>query len=203
MTVTRGRKSTKGVDDAITMARSRGTVMLFCPEHEIVSDFLILNFSHVIFVRVKRSPRMSCSPSEIEAGFRDQLARLRAIPRSAGILCELWTYTKNCSWRFFRIEEADLGEIDLQGTALRRPVNGKNTSAKRVGSEKSGGNRGRTPVGNGKMSDGKLTETGDHLPPGSLPLSGTDCPISPSEGSRPEAGPEAKNGTNSQKSGTK
>lgn len=197
--MTRGRRSTKGVEDAIDIARTRGTVMQFCPEPEIVSNFLIRNFSSVTFVRVKRTPRISCSFADIEAGFQDPLARLRTIPLSAGILCELWTYTKNCTWRFFRIDETGLLEIDRQGTPLVRPVKEEKASAKSAGPGQSRGN----PDTIRKVSDVRLTVTGDPIHPEIHSLSETNRPGSPSEGISPGADPGSKTGTKSQKSGTK
>ncbi len=204
--MTRGRKSTTGLDHAIEIARTRGTVMQFCDgdEEEMACDFLIRNFSHLAFVRVKRSPRSRCSLDDIEAGFDEQIAELRAILLvAAGVLCELWTYTKHGRWRFYRIEKDGLSEIDRQGNPLERPVKQK----KKPGNPPKSIRSPKKADGDKNVSDGGLTRqgVGQEDPPssGSQDPSDTTTPDSPTETHQPEPCPDAKNGMNSQKSGTK
>jgi hypothetical protein len=204
--MTRGRKTTTGLDKAIEIAKLRGTVMQFCDddEEEMACNFLIRNFSHLAFVRVKRSPRSRCSFEDIEAGFEDQISELREILAvAAGVLCELWTYTKHGRWRFYRIQPDGLIEIDRQGNPLQRPVKQK----KKSGNPQISIKNPKKTDGDQKVSDKGLTGQGsgpkDAPPSGSKGASGTPAPGSPSETPRPEADPDAKNGTNSQNNGTK
>ena len=130
--MTRGRKSTTGVDAAGKIAKRRGTVMRFCPENGTDINFVIRNFSRIVFVRVKRTPLMRCKPQDIEAGFPEEITSLRSIQEAAHcIVCELWTYSKNGTWRFFRLEGNGLVEIDVEGTPMKTTGHGKRYAGKK------------------------------------------------------------------------
>ena len=108
--------------------------MRFCQDSGIVADFVIRNPTQIAFVRVKRTMRMRFSPADIEAGSFEPVAALRSILSAAeGVQCELWTYSKNGTWRFFRVGRQDLVEIDREGSPMSTPGHGRNYSGKKSG----------------------------------------------------------------------
>ncbi len=116
--MTRGRPVTKGVMDAIRIAGARGCVMKFCPGPESMCDFQIRTPVHVIFIRVKRFVRILAPLAEIEAEHRSFIQLLRSFPVSDSILRELWVYSKHGTYRYFRVTDTGIVEIDRAGLPL-------------------------------------------------------------------------------------
>jgi hypothetical protein len=135
--MTRGRPVTKGVADAIRLAGARGYVMKFYPGPESMCDFLIRTPVHVIFVRVKRFLRILAPPAEIESEHRDLIQLLRSFPVSDSILRELWVYSKHGTYRYFRVTDTGIMEIDRAGLAI---PNAGGAQLPAAGAAASGGN---------------------------------------------------------------
>ena len=119
--MTRGRPVTKALDDALPVARARGNVMKFCPETESTCDLMIRTSVHLVFIRIKRVCKIRCTKEEIGAELQEWLILLHSFPVSESILCELWVYTKQNSWRYFRVGSTGLVEIGRDGNLILLP----------------------------------------------------------------------------------
>jgi hypothetical protein len=140
--MTRGRPVSKALDDALPVARGRGTVMRFCPETESTCDLMIRTSVHLVIVRVKRVCKIRCTAEAIEAELHEWLILLRSFPVSKSILCEIWVYTKQGSWRFFRVGSTGLVEIDRDGNPMPLTEKGPAITSKEVTT----GETGTTPA---------------------------------------------------------
>ncbi len=118
--MTRGRRPTTGLDDAIVTARARGEVMTFCPEPDRVCDFVIRSPGHVIFVRLQRVSRLHCSPKNVEAECSETIDLIRSLPGSGPVSRELWIYSRH-GWRYFRIEDISIERIGKDGMPAPEP----------------------------------------------------------------------------------
>ena len=119
--MTRGRKVTQGVENAIRIAGTRGCVMKFCTGPECMCDFMIRTPVTIVFVRVKRFIRILSPLPVIEGEHRNLVLQLRSFPGSDNISRELWLYSKHGTFRYFRIGTTILEEIDVNGLPLRMP----------------------------------------------------------------------------------
>jgi hypothetical protein len=115
--MTKGRRPTTGLDDAILTARARGEVMKFCPDLERVCDFMIRSTGHLVFVRVKRVSRLQCTQKEIEKECNETIQLLRSLPGSGPVIRELWIYTRH-GWRYFRVGDTGIERIDKDGMPI-------------------------------------------------------------------------------------
>jgi hypothetical protein len=122
--MTRGRPVTKALDDALPVARARGDVMKFCPETESTCDLMIRTSVHLVFIRIKRVCKIRCTKEEIAAELQEWIILLHSFPVSESILCELWVYTKQNSWRYFRVGSTGLVEIGRDGNPVHLPEKG-------------------------------------------------------------------------------
>jgi len=116
--MTRGRQPTKNRDAGIAMAQMRGTVMQVVPDAGMVCDFMIRGAGRIIFVRIKRAPRLHCGIPELAAEYAEQIAGLRTLPGSGPVTRELWLYSKKCAWRYFRVTETGIEETSPAGESL-------------------------------------------------------------------------------------
>lgn len=113
--MTKGRPATTGIDDAVVIARKRGCVTRIVYGLESVCDLFIRTAAYVAFVKTRRTEKITATIQEIEHAYHDLIAELRLFPVSAQILLELWIYSKHGTYRFFRIGEAGLAEVDRDG----------------------------------------------------------------------------------------
>jgi len=120
--MTRGRPPQKGLDEAIPVAKLRGSILHFKQVEECAADFEILSADRIIIVRVKRTRRLHCSIPEIEKQFSEPILRLRSLPASAFLYRELWVWSQYATWRFFRLLDAGIVEIDCYGGLRVHPV---------------------------------------------------------------------------------
>lgn len=111
----RGRPATRGINDAVAIAQKRGCVMRVTYAHDSVCDFFIRAMMLVIFVRVVRIEKIVAPVSEIEFVCRRMIAELRLFPPSQQIRLELWVYSRHGTYRFFRLTDAGLEEIQQNG----------------------------------------------------------------------------------------
>ena len=111
----RGRPATRGINDAVAIAQRRGCVMRVTYAHDSVCDFFIRAVMLVIFVRVMRIEKIVAPVSEIEFVCRRMIAELRLFPPSQQIRLELWVYNKYGTYRFFRLTDGGLEEIQQSG----------------------------------------------------------------------------------------
>ena len=119
--MTKGRPATTGVDDAVVIARKRGCVMRIVYGLESLSDLVIRTAAYVAFVKTRRTDKITATIREIEHAYQNLIDELRLFPVSAQILRELWIYSKHGTYRFFRINERGLDEVDHHGMPVSQP----------------------------------------------------------------------------------
>ena len=140
--MTRGRPPQKALDDALPIAKNRGRLMQFADgPPPFVYDFLFMGDERICCAWVKRSRHIRGTPGEMEAQFSEAVATCRQVPAPADLTREIWFWSPYGTFRFFRIEEAGLIEIDRNGrerpgrpvkkqTAQRKPVRREKRPAK-------------------------------------------------------------------------
>jgi hypothetical protein len=69
----------------------------------------------VAHVRIKRVTRVHCSHAWIESEAADALTTLRAIASRPGISRELWVFLPRGAFRFYRVTDTGLVELDRDG----------------------------------------------------------------------------------------
>ena len=79
----------------------------------------------MIFVRVVRSEKIIAPVHEIAYECRGIIAELRLFPPSLQIRTELWIYTRHGTYRFFRLTDTGLEEIQQNGETA--PITGPAT----------------------------------------------------------------------------
>jgi len=117
----RGRPATRGLDNAITIARARGCTMRIMYGLESFCDLVVRTATHIIFIKARRMDRITAPIAEIEHECRALISELRMVPASAQILLELWIYSKYGTYRFFRIGASGLTEIGREGSSATAP----------------------------------------------------------------------------------
>lgn len=123
--MTRGRKPLIALREAGQIARKRGDTRHFMHEPGMICNFVIYCLGFVAHVRIKRVTRLRCTHAVIEREAMDALVELRAIASGPGISRELWVYLPRGSFRFFRVTDNGLIELERDGTVMSektRPV---------------------------------------------------------------------------------
>ncbi len=113
--MTRGPVPQKSIDTALPVARARGLVACCTPGRESTCDFVICEPAQTVLVRVRPGRRLHCPVQEIAEQYAEPLGRLRLVPNAAGRSRELWVCGQYGTFRFFRIEDTGLFEIDRNG----------------------------------------------------------------------------------------
>jgi hypothetical protein len=114
-TITRGRRPLIALSDAKHIAEKRGEVR---HEPDMICSFVICIVGLVAHVRIHRAGRIRITPAWLEREAADDLRALRFIASSPEISRELWIYTPKGTFRFFRVLENSLAEIDRNGQLL-------------------------------------------------------------------------------------
>ena len=118
--MTRGPIPKKAIDTAIPVARARGLVAGCTPGRESTCDFVICEPVQTSLVRVRPGRRLHCPVQEIAEKYAEPLGRLRLVPDTAGRSRELWICGQYGTFRFFRVENTGLLEIDRNGNVPGR-----------------------------------------------------------------------------------
>jgi hypothetical protein len=116
--VSRGRRPTQTIDDAIPIAKIRGNVQIAEPGPEMQYDFTITGTKPVVFVRVKYAEHILAVLADILRDFADEIIALRSITQDAALSCELWIRSRYGTWRFFRVTGNGVVEIGRDGMVL-------------------------------------------------------------------------------------
>jgi hypothetical protein len=122
--MTRGRRPDRTLKRALEIAENRGTVQQYLHGPGLICNFSIYVPGCLVQVRFKRVAHLRCSLQWLEREAADELAGLRLIASSGEISRELWICAPNSSFRFFRICDTLLAELDRDGRPLpaRSPV---------------------------------------------------------------------------------
>lgn len=116
--MSRGRPPVNGLKDALVIARIRGRVLVFVQDGECPAEFAIRIRGKLVFVRVRRAVPFRLTAQQLETEFRWAIDELSGLRESGQEFFELWLYSKNGTFRFFRIEPAGLAEIGRDGEPL-------------------------------------------------------------------------------------
>lgn len=109
--MTRGRPPGQALREAKTIAKRQGKLCENTLGRGILYDFAIHLALALIYVRIKRIKREARTIEEIINACGSDIARLRLIPPTAGLIRELWVRTPKGTWRFFAIVEDRITEI--------------------------------------------------------------------------------------------
>jgi hypothetical protein len=123
--MSRGRRPLMALREAVLIAKTRGETRQFVHGPGTICNFVIYCLGFVALVRIKRVTRIHCSPAWIEREAADALADLRAIASGSGISRELWVFLPRGRFRFFRVTDTGLIELDRTGLVMpekTRPV---------------------------------------------------------------------------------
>ena len=109
--MTRGPVSEQAIEWALPLAHQRGSVYFFRKDRECPCDLQIVNSREVVFVRVRRTRCLHRPVPDLETDCHEHVLRLRAVPGSPPVCRELWICSRRGRWRFFRITETGMEEI--------------------------------------------------------------------------------------------
>lgn len=164
--MSRGPRSLRAKVESLPIAEKRGLVMRYQHRRGNVCDFSIMSPGLVSFICVMRLIRLSSTPEDILHDFSSVIGQLRFIASSPAISRELWLRTPRGAWRFFRILDESILELDRDGMPL------KNTGPVKVAPKGAGPLKKPEPVKpTGKKSrTGKQSATGKDPVPGKNPV---------------------------------
>jgi hypothetical protein len=134
--MTRGRPPQKALDDALLIAKARGDLLVFKEKPAFECDYMFLSADKFCIVRVKRTRHLWCTPEDLEAQCIETIEKFRHIHSPAFLSREIWFWSQNAVFRFFRIEDAGLVELDRDGKILtapqEEPIKGKQNASQQV-----------------------------------------------------------------------
>jgi len=116
--MTRGRRPERTLKRALEIAENRGIVQQYRHGPGSICNFTITIPGCLVQVRIKRVRHLRCSLQWLEREAADELAGLRLIASSGEISRELWICAPNSKFRFFRICDTALAELDRDGRPL-------------------------------------------------------------------------------------
>jgi hypothetical protein len=114
----RGRRPQIALSEAKHIAEKRGEARHFRHEPDMICTFVIYMIGLVAHVRVRRIERIRITAEWLEREAAGDLATLRFIASSPEISRELWVCTPKGTFRFFRVLEHSLVELDRSGNPL-------------------------------------------------------------------------------------
>jgi len=109
--MTRGRPPGQALKEAKIIAKRQGKLCENTNGRGVLYDFAIHLARVLIYVRVKRIKREARTIEEIITACTSDIARLRCIPPTAGLIRELWVRTPKGNWRFFALLDDRITEI--------------------------------------------------------------------------------------------
>jgi len=116
--MTRGRPPQKALDEALSIAQARGDLLLFRDDPAFDCDYMFLATERLCIVRVKRTRHLWCTPGQMEVQCCEAIQQFRHLPAPAFVSREIWFWSPYSVFRFFRIEDAGLVELDRDGKVL-------------------------------------------------------------------------------------
>ncbi len=167
--MTRGRPPVRALQRAAAIAENRGEVGEFTGRCRICS-FVIYSAGLVSHARVKRMRHLRCTLGQLEREAGDELAALRMIASSPGISRELWVCSPRQTFRFFRITDNGLVELDRDGRPLPEEVSFTRKRQSRGTAQQTSGFVGEKPA----VSAPAITSSDpESLPSGTFPVTDT------------------------------
>jgi hypothetical protein len=160
--MSRGPRPLKAKEEALPIAEKRGLVMRYQHRRGNIGDFSIISPGLVGFICVMRLIRLSSTPEDILYDFSSVIGQLRFIASSPAISRELWLRSPRGAWRFFRILNDGIIELDKDGMPLANgagPVKESSlVGAGTVIKTKPTLPAGKNPAANGRDAAGKNPE---------------------------------------------
>lgn len=117
--MTKGRHPDRALEKAEKIAIKRGLVHLYKRGRGLLADFSITTRELKAEVKIKRLRRIRITAAGLEREAAEELAGLRLYPASQEISRELWIYSPDYFWRFFRVTETGLVELGRDGSVLQ------------------------------------------------------------------------------------
>lgn len=116
--MSRGPIPKRAIEAALAVARTRGIASRCQRGSESVCDIVIHAQCVTIDAMIRRCRRLHAPPAELERQFEDTVAKLRLLPDNPCRSRELWTCSPRGVFRFFRVLNNCLAEIDFAGKCL-------------------------------------------------------------------------------------
>ena len=104
----------RGIALAIPVATVRGHVLIFIPSLFNIGDFIIAGNGRFVIVRIRFTHNIHAETDRIESDYRTNIGGLRSA-RSGSVSCELWLYSRYDTFRYFRVGDTGIAEIDCHG----------------------------------------------------------------------------------------
>lgn len=133
--MTRGRPPQKALDEALPIAKGRGRLMQFTDGPPFEYDYLFMSGERICCAWVRRTRRIWCSPATLESQCAEAITKYRQLPAPAALTREIWYWSPYGIFRFFRIEDDGLTEIERDGRDLARPARKPGAKRKTVKKE--------------------------------------------------------------------
>jgi len=105
-------------EESLLIAARRGVVHSHVHRRGNVCDLSIISPGLVAFVCAMRLVKLSSRIDDILHDFAAAIARLRIIVSAAAVSRELWLRTPRGVWRFFRVLDDGILELDREGMPL-------------------------------------------------------------------------------------
>lgn len=118
--MTRGRRPTKALTEAVEIAGKRGCVEMVAGRRGRAFDFIIIENFRVVFVKVKRSQTLFTYPLEALAKYEREIASLHRVALTRVTAREFWVRSPAGEWQHFLIRYDSVIEVRADGTYIPR-----------------------------------------------------------------------------------
>lgn len=109
--MTKGRPPHKTLGEAKTIAKRQGELCENTNGRGLLYDFAIHLALLIVYVRVKRTRFELRTLEEIIEACDQEIRKLRSVPATPGLACELWVRSQNGTWHFFIVTHDRIAEI--------------------------------------------------------------------------------------------
>ena len=116
--MTRGRHPVRALEKAGAIAKERGLVQYYERGPDMLADFTITGPGIHAPVKIKRMQYIRCTMRWLEREAAAWIAGLKMYPSSKEISREIWIYSPEYFWRFFRVCDTGLVELGRDGVPL-------------------------------------------------------------------------------------
>jgi hypothetical protein len=160
--MSRGPQPLEAQEESQSIAERRGHLQRYQHRKGNICDFTIMCPGIVCFVCAMRLVKLSSMPEDILHDYAEVIGDLRFIASSPAISRELWLRSPRGAWRFFRILNDGIIELDKDGMPLANgagPVKESSlVGAGTVIKTKPTLPAGKNPAANGRDAAGKNPE---------------------------------------------
>jgi len=120
--MTRGRRPTKALTEAVESAGKRGCVEMVSCRRSHAFDFLIIERFRVVFVKVKRSQTSFTYPKEALSRYEREIASLHRVALTKATAREFWIRSPAGEWQYFLIRHDSVIEVRADGRYIPREM---------------------------------------------------------------------------------